>query len=121
MSWWALAAQALGSALSSRSSGKDKDRDSKEELAFLERMERMRAANRRAELEGARRWDLEDRRYREEAIGGFRSRSRGQYFSPEYTDTNPSRIEAPVLPEDKPATPAQAPRKKTGLMQMGGG
>lgn len=119
MSWWALAAQALGSALSSRSSGKDKDRGSKEERAFLERMERIQAANRRAELEGARRWDLEDRRYREEAIGGFRSRSRGQYFSPEYTDTNPSRIETPVLPEDKPATPA--PRKKTGLMQMGGG
>jgi|GEM_PF-5699347 len=115
MSWWEIAAQAIGSALSSRSASKDKDRRTKEKRRSAERMERMQAANRRAELEGARRWDLEDRRYREEAIGGFRSRSRGQYFSPEYTDTNPSRIETPVLPEDKPATPAP------GLMQMGGG
>jgi hypothetical protein len=112
-----MAAQALGSALNNRSSRKENDRNSKEERAFLERLERLQAANRRAELEAGRRWDLEDRRYKEEAIGGFRSRSRGDYFSPEYTDTNPSRIEVPVVPEDKPTSNS---RRKSGLMQMGG-
>lgn len=98
MSWWAIAARAVGSALRSRSSRNQQNRSSKEEREFLERMERMQAANRRAELEGARRWDLEDRRYREEAIGGFRKYSRGNYGSPEYSSTDPSRIEDPMPP-----------------------
>lgn len=96
--WWAIAASAVGSALNNSSSRNQQNRSSKEERDFLERMRRMQAANRRAELEGARRWDLEDRRYREEAIGGYRQYSRGNYGSPEYSSTDPSRIEDPMPP-----------------------
>lgn len=96
--WWAIAASAVGSALNRSSDRKENNRSSKEDRDFLERMRRLDAANERAQLEGRRRWDLEDRRYREEAIGGYRQYSRGNYGSPEYSSTDPSRIEDPMPP-----------------------
>ena len=107
MGWWSIAASALGSALSSRSSNRASERQSREQTAAMERMSRAEAAQRRAELEGARRYDLEDRRYREEAIGGFRQFARPGLSSPEYSSTDPSRIEVPAIEGDK---------KKRGLL-----
>lgn len=113
MSWWAIAAQAVGSVLSRRSSRQQSQSDTRAEREFLDRQNRQDAANRRAELEAARRWNLEDRRYREETIGGYRGYSRGDYGSPAYTDTNPSRIEVPVIEDPKEQG---KPRKKAGLL-----
>lgn len=113
MSWWAIAAQALGGALSSRSSRKDNDRQTKEERDFLARQSRFDAATRRAELEAARRWQLEDRRYNEEAIGGYRQYARPGLWSPEYSSTDPSRIEVPILEDEKDP---KKPTRKQGLL-----
>lgn len=115
MSWWAIAAQAVGSALSSRGSRKENDRNSRSEREFLERQARRDAANRRAELEAARRWQLEDRRYNEEAIGGYRRFSRQDYGSPEYTNTTPSPIAVP--PEETQQQQSNNTRRRgSGLL-----
>lgn len=98
MSWWAAAFQALGSAIGNRSSRKGND----QQMDAMRRMQEMEMAQQRRNMEAQRRWDLEDRRYREEAIGGYRALGNAGLTSPEYSSTEPSPIGIPQgVPENE--------------------
>lgn len=108
MSWWAVAFQALGSTLSSRSSQKEQDRVSKEQREYLQRMAEMDAANQRRIIEAQRGYELEDRAYRQDAIAGFRQHSPIQGLPvPERTNTTatPVGLPQPVAPNTDPRKP----------------
>lgn len=109
MSWWSVAFQALGSAIGGSSARKESKKDRK----AAQREAELAAANRRRELEAARRYDLEDRRYKEEAIGGYRQFApAGIPEGPEYSSTEPTPIGLPT-----PIPTNERPRNgQTGLM-----
>lgn len=108
-SWWAVAYQALGSALSSRSANQTSSRNTREQLESEQRLAEMSQANQRNILNSAREWDLDDRRYRQESFGNY-----GQF------NTNPAlRGTAPPV---SPSTfnPIQAPQAVQQPVAPGG-
>lgn len=64
----------------------------------------MEAANQRRMAEAQRRWQLEDRRYNQEAVAPYRRFSSHNAGSPEFSDTAPSPIDLPqgVPPNERP-------------------
>lgn len=91
----------LGSMFSSRRARKDAQKGNAE----ARRIEEMRLAQERRNLEYQRQMDLEDRRYRQEAIGGYRGMGTPGLTSPEYSSTTPSPVGVPqgIDPRDRPA------------------
>lgn len=109
MSWWAVAFQALGSALSSRSSSKGNN----DQMDAMRRMQEMEMAQQRNVLQYQRRTQLADRRYNQESMGNYRQFNRTPgIVSPEYSSTEPEEI---ALPQG--VDPANRPRNnQQGLM-----
>ena len=101
MSWWAAAFQALGSAISSRSSKKEKGKDAE----ALRRMQEMEMAQQRNLAMWQRGNELEDRRYRQESFGNYAQFNKTPgLMSPELSSTTPTPIQIPqgVDPNDRP-------------------
>lgn len=116
MSWWSVAFQALGSAFSG-----DDDDDGKDNRAATQRLEEMRLAQQRNLMTAARQYDLEDRRYREEAVnrysgrGGFGPRE----AAPVFTNTAPSPVALPQAvqpPQQQGRGRNRKPPPQQGLM-----
>lgn len=69
------------------------------------RMQEMELAQQRNLAQYQRQNDLEDRRYRQEAIGNYRTFNKTPgLLSPEYSDTTPSQVALPqgVPPDERP-------------------
>ena len=87
----------LGGALSSRSNRRAQERADKESARRQRELLEFQSAQRRQELEAERRWQLEDRRYRQEAMGNYAQFSPNQYQRPELSDTTPTPVGAPQV------------------------
>ena len=113
MSWWSAAFSALGSAITGSSNRRQAERTQQQSSA-QRRQELLFGAE--AERAGAM-WnrgnELEDRRYRQEAMGSYSQFNRTPgIVSPEYSSTTPTNL---VLPEfvnvPDPAKPTNRRRK----------
>jgi hypothetical protein len=100
MSVFAAVFSGLGNMFNQRGARKA----SEKQAEALRRMQEMQMANQRRLAEGERRWQLEDRRYRQEAVSPYRQFSGFDAGSPEYSDTTPSPIDLPqgVPPNERP-------------------
>lgn len=116
MSWWAAAFSAIGSAISSRSASSNQRQQTaqdaatrRQELLYGAGLDRNMAMWQRGN-------DLEDRRYRQEAMGSYRQFNRTPGIeSPEYSSTTPTDLALPeFIDPGKPKPP-----KNKGL--LGGG
>lgn len=119
MSWWAAAFSALGSAVSGSSSRRESQRNQQQS-----------AAQRRQELlfgatadRNMAMWDrgneLEDRRYRQEAMGSYAQFNRTPgIVSPEYSSTTPTNL---ALPEfvNVPEPPKPTKPRRKSLLGVG--
>jgi hypothetical protein len=90
--------------LGSMFSGRSKRKSDQKAMDFQRKMMEMEMANQRRLAEADRRWQLEDRRYRQEAVSPYRKFSGFNAGSPEYSDTTPSPIDLPqgVPPSERP-------------------
>lgn len=108
MSWWTVAFQALGSALSSSSSRSN----SRQQADNDRRNAEMSAAQQRNLAMWMRGNELEDRRYRQEAMGNYAQFStlQGVERVP-YSSTAPTPIAlpTPVDPRNRPRNGQQGP------------
>lgn len=100
MSIFAAVFNGLGSMLSQRGQRKANQK----QMDFERQMLEMQAANQRRMAEAERRWQLEDRRYNQEAVSNYRRFSTHNAGSPEFSDTTPSPIDLPqgVPPNERP-------------------
>lgn len=109
MSWWTVAFQALGSALSSSSSSRS---NSRQQADNDRRNAEMSAAQQRNLAMWMRGNELEDRRYRQEAMGNYAQFStlQGVERVP-YSSTTPTPIAlpTPVDPRNRPRNGQQGP------------
>lgn len=114
MSWWAVAFQALGSALTSRSSN-NASRRQQEQSSEQQRQGLLFGANMDRNLAmWGRGNELEDIRRREEAMGSYRQFNRtAGIVSPEYTSTTPTNL---AVPEFTPAPVAKPTRRGKSLL-----
>ena len=116
MSWWATAFQALGSALSSRSSS-NAQRRQQEQSAEQNRQGLLFGANMDRNLAMWNRGnELEDRRYRQEAMGSYAQFNRTPgIVSPEYSSTTPTNLAVPELTYVGAPEKPKKPRNKSLL------
>lgn len=100
MSLFAAVFNGLGNMFAGRSQRKAQQKD----MDFQRKMLEMQAANQRRMAEAERRWQLEDRRYRQEAVSPYRRFSSHNAGSQEFSDTTPSPIDLPqgVPPNERP-------------------
>lgn len=102
MSFWAAALQALGSAIASRNQRRQAERQSRDDAARQQQQLMYGAGVDRSLAMYARGNDLEDRRYRQEAIGNYTQFNRTPgIVSPELSSTTPTDMVLPAYP-DKP-------------------
>lgn len=119
MSWWAAAFQAVGSAVASRSSSRNSERNQQQSAAQRRQELMFGAAFDRNHAMWQRGNELEDRRYREEAMGSYRQFNRTPgIVSPEYSSTTPTNL---ALPEfvDPPKPPKPTKPRKKSLLGVG--
>lgn len=100
---------AIVSGLGGMFKSKRESKAQKQALDAQRRSEEMQLAQRRRELEYQRQLDLEDRRYRQEAIAGYRGMGTPGLSSPEFSSTTPSAVGTPqgVDPRDRPTNHQQ--------------
>lgn len=116
MSWWAAAFQALGSTLTRSSDRRQSSRDQQRSDEQRMRELAMQYGTMRDMEEYQRRNQLEDRRYREEAMGSY-----GQFSTlpstvqrPEYTNTTPTPMGNSYAAMLESVTP---PKPKANLLR----
>lgn len=117
MSWWSAAFSAIGSAISGRSQSRNQQQQDernaaqrRQELLYGATLDRNMAMWQRGN-------DLEDRRYRQEAIGNYAQFNRTPgIVSPEYSSTTPTDLPMPEFID--PGKPK--PAKKQSLLNYGG-
>lgn len=95
MGIWSSIFKGLGRALKGRSARKQADKEADRKREDQQRSDEMLYAQQRRNLEAERRYSLEDRRYKEEAVAPYRGMGTPGLTSPAFSSTEPTPVGAP--------------------------